>query len=363
MPEMQITNLTKSFGTTCVLDDVTFAAAQGEFVTLLGPSGCGKTTTLMSIAGLETPDRGAITCGAIQFFDAEAKVHLAAESRNVGIVFQTYAIWPHMTVANNVAFPLQIRRRPRSEISRRVTEVLDLVEMGPYAARYPYQLSGGQQQRVALARALAHSPDLLLLDEPFSNLDAKLRERARIWFRALQRRLEITTIFVTHDQDEALSMSDRIMVMEGGRIAQEGTPEEIYRKPTSQFVADFVGQCNLIDGVVDSIGQDCIIVSRNELRFTVAGPGNKQASGSPVTLVVRPESIDLFTSRAGTRGSNAFSGRLESTSFYGDHFRSEVVIGSLRFVILSRSRPPSADVTVTIDPVDIVVLSRREASQ
>jgi iron(III) transport system ATP-binding protein len=362
MPEVQISNLTKSFGTTRVLDDVTFAAAHGELVTLLGPSGCGKTTTLMSIAGLETPDRGAITCGNIQFFDANARVHLAAESRNVGIVFQTYALWPHMTVANNVAFPLQIRRRPRSEISRRVTDVLDLVEMGRYADRYPYQLSGGQQQRVALARALAHKPDLLLLDEPFSNLDAKLRERARIWFRALQRRLEMTTIFVTHDQDEALSMSDQILVMDGGRIAQRGKPEEIYRKPATLFVADFVGQCNLIDGVVESTAEDCMIVSRDELRFTIAGPGGKHAHGSRVTLVVRPESVELRASSGGKRDLNTFSGRLDSTSFFGDHFRSEVVIGSLRLIILSRSRPPT-DMVVAINPKDIVVLHQDEGAQ
>src|SRR4030081_269330 len=186
MPEGEIQHLTKSFGATLVLDDVTFAARDGQLVTLLGPSGCGKTTTLLSIAGLETPDCGSIICGDVQFFDADAKVQLAAESRNVGIVFQTYAIWPHMTVAGNVAFPLEIRRRPRSEINRRVAEVLDLVEMGRYATRSPSQLSGGQQQRVALARALAHSPDLLLLDEPFSNLDAKPRERARSWVPALQ---------------------------------------------------------------------------------------------------------------------------------------------------------------------------------
>jgi iron(III) transport system ATP-binding protein len=360
MPEVQIRNLTKSFGTTRVLDDVTFEAAQGEFVTLLGPSGCGKTTTLMSIAGLETPDRGTITCGDVRFFDAEAKVHLAAESRNVGIVFQTYAIWPHMTVAGNVAFPLQIRRRPRSEISRRVTEVLELVEMGPYATRYPYQLSGGQQQRVALARALAHRPDLLLLDEPFSNLDAKLRERARIWFRALQRRVNLTTIFVTHDQDEALSMSDRILVMEGGRIAQEGSPEEVYRKPATQFVADFVGQCNLIDGVVESIGDRCMVVASNDLRFTVAGARGELTAAAPVTLVVRPENIQLRASNVRTGEPNEFHGRLDSTSFFGDHFRSEVLIGPLRLAILSRSRPPAGDVAVTIDPGDVVVLSQAD---
>jgi iron(III) transport system ATP-binding protein len=357
MPEVQIRHLTKSFGATRVLDDVSFAADNGQLVTLLGPSGCGKTTTLMSIAGLETPERGTITCGDVRFFDADAKVQLAAESRNVGIVFQTYAIWPHMTVFDNVAFPLQIRRRPRSEISRRVTEVLDLVEMGHYAARYPYQLSGGQQQRVALARALAHSPDILLLDEPFSNLDAKLRERARIWFRALQRRLEVTTIFVTHDQDEALSMSDRILVMDSGRIVQEGSPEEVYRKPATPFVADFVGQCNLIDGVVDSVGDRCLVVASNELRFAIAGERPELAVGAPVTLAVRPESVHLRAQPVQPGESNTFSGLLETTSFFGDHFRSEVAIEHLRLAILSRSRPPDGDVVITIEPGDVVILS------
>jgi iron(III) transport system ATP-binding protein len=360
MPDVQIRHLTKSFGDTLVLDDVTFGAANGQLVTLLGPSGCGKTTTLLSIAGLETPDRGTITCGEVTFFDAETKAHLATESRNVGIVFQTYALWPHMTVADNVAFPLRIRRRPRSEVSRRVAEVLDLVEMKPYASRYPYQLSGGQQQRVALARSLAHSPDILLLDEPFSNLDAKLRERARLWFRALQRRLELTTIFVTHDQDEALSMSDRILVMDGGRIVQEGTPEEVYRKPATPFIADFVGQCNLIDGVVESLGDRCLVVACGGLRFTVAVERVEVAVGAPVTLVVRPESIELRAATAPASGTNAFVGRLESASFFGDHFRSEVVSGSVRLAIVSRSRPPADDVAVTVDPGDVVVLRRAD---
>jgi iron(III) transport system ATP-binding protein len=360
MPEVHVQHLTKSFGATRVLDDVTFAARDGQLVTLLGPSGCGKTTTLLSIAGLETPDRGNITCGDVQFFDADAKVQLAAESRNVGIVFQTYAIWPHMTVAGNVAFPLEIRRRPRSEINRRVAEVLDLVEMGRYATRYPYQLSGGQQQRVALARALAHSPDLLLLDEPFSNLDAKLRERARIWFRALQRRLKLTTVFVTHDQDEALSMSDRILVMDHGRIAQEGTPEEVYRSPTTPFVADFVGQCNLLDGMVESIGDRCVVVGSNGLKFSVAVDHAGFPVATPVTLAVRPESVHLRIAPVQAGESNAFSGKLESTSFFGDHFRSEVVIGPLRLAILSRSRPPDGDMVVTIEPGDVVVLRREQ---
>jgi iron(III) transport system ATP-binding protein len=310
----------------------------------------------MSIAGLEKPDRGTITVGDVRFFDADAHVQLAPESRNVGIVFQTYAVWPHMTVADNVAFPLQIRHRSRTEITRRVAEVLDLVEMGSYAKRYPYQLSGGQQQRVALARALAHDPDILLLDEPFSNLDAKLRERARIWFRALQRRLKVTTIFVTHDQDEALSMSDRILVMDGGRILQEGTPEDVYRKPATPFIADFVGQCNLIDGVVESIGDGCVVVACNELRLMVTVDKPALAVAAAVVLAIRPESVQLRATPVRAGEANAFSGCLESTSFFGDHFRSEVLVGSTRLAILSRSRPPTGDVIVTIDPADVVVL-------
>jgi iron(III) transport system ATP-binding protein len=310
------------------------------------------------VAGLEKPDRGTITCGDVQFFDGDAKVQLAAESRNVGIVFQTYAIWPHMTVADNVAFPLQIRKRSRTEISRRVKEVLDLVEMGSYGARYPYQLSGGQQQRVALARALAHSPDVLLLDEPFSNLDAKLRARARIWFRALQRRLQLTTIFVTHDQDEALSMSDRILVMDHGRIAQGGTPEEVYRKPATPFVADFVGQCNLIDGVVASIGDGRVVIECDDLRFAAAVDGAEPAVAAPVTLAVRPESVQLRAPSVAGGECNAFTGEVESISFFGDHFRSEVVIGELRLAIVSRSRPPSGEAVITVDPRDIVILNR-----
>jgi iron(III) transport system ATP-binding protein len=277
------------------------------------------------------------------------------------MVFQTYAVWPHMTVADNVAFPLQIRRRPRAEVKRRVSEVLDLVEMTAYAGRYPYQLSGGQQQRVALARALAHNPDLLLLDEPFSNLDAKLRERARVWFRELQKRLRVTTVFVTHDQDEALSMSDRILVMEHGRIVQEGSPEEVYRRPATAYVADFVGQCNLVDGVVGVTGERCLTVTSHDLRFEIAADGAGFTNGDAVTLAIRPENIQLGAGKP-AGGANAFQGRVETTSFFGDHFRSEVAVGSVRFTILSRSRPSAAEMVVTIDPADIIVLGQRRSA-
>src|SRR5579859_2961016 len=230
MPEITVAGLSKAFGQGRALNDVSFSVRDKEFLTLLGPSGCGKTTTLMSIAGFQRPDEGTISCGDRIFFDRAGKVDLAAEHRNLGMVFQSYAIWPHLTVFGNVAFPLKIRRMKRDAVRRRVLDTLELVEMAGYAARYPHQLSGGQQQRVALGRAIGYSPAVLLLDEPFSNLDAKLRQRARDWLKGLQHTLGLTTVFVTHDQDEALSMSDRILVMAGGRILREGTPEEVYRQ-------------------------------------------------------------------------------------------------------------------------------------
>jgi iron(III) transport system ATP-binding protein len=358
VPDIHVVGLTKSFGTTRVLEDVTFSADDGELVTLLGPSGCGKTTTLMSIAGLEIPDQGSIICGDTTFFDAPTKIEIAAESRNLGIVFQTYAIWPHMTVAENVAFPLRIRRRSQREIAERVAEVLDLVEMGTLGKRYPYQLSGGQQQRVALARALAHSPDVLLLDEPFSNLDAKLRERARIWFRHLQLRLGLTTIFVTHDQDEALSMSDRIMVMEGGRIVQHGAPEAIYREPATRFAAAFVGQCNFLVGRVVDSTQNAILVAVDGFDRPVSAISKERhAIGTRVTLAVRPENVHLASSDAPATGPNVWSGRLEAPFFFGDRYRAEATIGTLQVITQTRRRPRIGEVTVAIDPADLVVLT------
>ncbi|HJY59656.1 MAG TPA: ABC transporter ATP-binding protein, partial [Streptosporangiaceae bacterium] len=202
MPDITVAGLSKAFGQGLALSDISFSVRDKEFLTLLGPSGCGKTTTLMSIAGFQRPDQGTISCGDRIFFDRAGKVDLAAEDRNLGMVFQSYAIWPHLTVFGNVAFPLKIRRTKKAALRQRVLETLDLVEMADYAGRYPHELSGGQQQRVALARALVYSPAVLLLDEPFSNLDAKLRERARAWLKGLQHTLGLTTLFVTHDQDE-----------------------------------------------------------------------------------------------------------------------------------------------------------------
>jgi iron(III) transport system ATP-binding protein len=223
VPDIEINGLRKAFGGTTVLDGVEFTVHDKEFVTLLGPSGCGKTTTLMCIAGFQSPDEGRIACGEEVFVDRAAKIDRPAERRNLGMVFQSYAIWPHMTVAQNVAFPLRLRKTGRAATRDRVAEVLDLVELGDLADRYPHQLSGGQQQRVALARAIAYSPGVLLLDEPFSNLDAKLRMRARDWLRRIQQAIGLTTVFVTHDQDEAMALATNIAVMAKGGIAQLGS--------------------------------------------------------------------------------------------------------------------------------------------
>ena len=247
MPDLEITGLTKTFDDHVALDAISLEANAGELLTLLGPSGCGKSTTLWSIAGLHRPDAGRISIGDRVVFDGADKTFVPPEKRECGVVFQSYAIWPNMTVAENVGYPLGLRRIKGAAKEQRVREVLELVELGDLAKRYPHQLSGGQQQRVALARALASPPRLLLLDEPFSNLDAKLRDRARVWLKALQREIAVTTIFVTHDQDEALSLSDRVAVMSAGQIRQLGTPEEVYNAPADVFVADFVGTINLLD--------------------------------------------------------------------------------------------------------------------
>lgn len=250
MAELLIENLHKHFGSVRAVDDIGLRVADGEFVTLLGPSGCGKSTTLGAIAGLERPTGGRILVGDKTYFDGDKDIFLPPEARNCGLVFQSYALWPHMRVRDNVGFPLTLRKVPARERKRRVEEALALVEMDRFQDRYPHELSGGQQQRVALARTLVYRPEILLLDEPLSNLDAKLRDRARTWLAELRTRLGLTTIYVTHDQVEALALSDRIVVMNGGRITQIGTPQEIYERPVDSFVADFIGTTNFLTGKV-----------------------------------------------------------------------------------------------------------------
>jgi len=345
VPDIRVEHLSKSFSGTRVLDDVSFTVKDKEFVTLLGPSGCGKTTTLMCIAGFQAPDEGRIACGDDTFADRSARLDLAAERRNLGMVFQSYAIWPHMTVAQNVAFPLRVRRMPKRDISARVAEVLALVELGEHAGRYPHQLSGGQQQRVALGRAIGYSPAVLLLDEPFSNLDAKLRQRARDWLRGLQRTLGLTTVFVTHDQDEALSMSDRILVMNGGRILREGTPQEVYRQPRGRFVAEFLGQCNFLSGAVTAGPDGGAILKTAEFGDGIAVP--EHYAGPNGTIAVRPEDIEI--SQPGAPGGGP-AGTVLDASYLGDHYQSRVAVGTVQLFVRSQRPLAQGPVRVRIPP-------------
>jgi iron(III) transport system ATP-binding protein len=325
MPEIHVESLVKQFGDNRALDDVSFTVAEGELFTLLGPSGCGKSTTLMSVAGFQTPEQGRIAVGGDVFFDAAARVHVPAERRNLGIVFQSYAVWPHMTVFDNLAFPLKVRKTKRAAIRARVHEVLELVEMERFAGRYPHQLSGGQQQRVALARALVYSPSVLLLDEPFSNLDAKLRERARAWVKELQHRLGLTTVFVTHDQDEALSMSDRVAVMSLGEVQQIGTPEEIYRRPANRFVAEFVGRVNLLSGQVAAWERGRVALELDGGRKLWVDAEQAPPPHSQLTLAVRPEALRVEPIETSTlNGSNTLEASISSVAFLGDRYQLEL---------------------------------------
>jgi iron(III) transport system ATP-binding protein len=350
VPEIHVQNLVKEFGDQRALDDVSFEVNEGELFTLLGPSGCGKSTTLMSIAGFQHPEAGRIVVDDDIFVDAARRIAVPAEQRNLGIVFQSYAVWPHMTVFENLAFPLKVRKLKRNAIRTRVRQVLELVEMLPYEQRYPHQLSGGQQQRVALARALVYSPSVLLLDEPFSNLDAKLRERARAWVKDLQRTLGLTTIFVTHDQDEALSMSDRVAVMSAGEVQQVGTPEEIYRHPTSRFVAEFVGRVNLIEGLVSGSKDAAVIVDVADSLDSLIVHDGAGASGN-VTVAVRPEAVTVMRlDDHSVDGVNTWEADVGTVAFLGDHYEYEVNVGPLALTVQSSRRVEGDRIRVHIPP-------------
>ena len=350
MPEITVQGLRKTFGQERALKDISFTVRDKEFLTLLGPSGCGKTTTLMSIAGFQRPDQGSISCGDRTFFDQATKVYLKAEDRNLGLVFQSYAIWPHLTVFGNVAFPLKIRRMKKDALRRRVLETLELVEMAGYASRYPHELSGGQQQRVALARALVYSPAVLLLDEPFSNLDAKLRERARSWLKRLQGELGLTTLFVTHDQDEALSLSDRIVVMNQGAVLQAGTPEDIYRRPATRFTAEFLGHCNILAAraaTTTAHGATELVLYPGGQPITVSG--EHLAADAEVQLAVRPEAVEL-SALSEAPGQNAYKAEVRSVSFLGDHYLYELDIDGMPLTVTDTRSLPGPSVTVRIPP-------------
>jgi ABC-type Fe3+/spermidine/putrescine transport system ATPase subunit len=311
-----IQGVVKRFGAVTAVDAVDLTVADGELFTLLGPSGCGKTTLLRLLAGFHPPD-----AGTIRFGDRVVN-GLAAYERRIGMVFQNYALWPHMTVAENVGYGLRLRRLSAAEIAARTREGLRKVNLTGFEARYPGQLSGGQQQRVALARALVLSPDILLLDEPLSNLDAKIRVQVRAEIRRLQRELGITTIYVTHDQEEALSLSDRVAVMRDGRVLQVGSPRELYERPRTRFVADFVGTNNLLPGEVESGAGDGDLVVRTALGPLRAIRG--AAVAGRCVLAVRPENVSLGPVAAGDGTRNRVAGRVSLVSYLGSTVRYDV---------------------------------------
>lgn len=338
---LHIRDLTKTFpGTggrvaTRALTGVSFDVEEGEFFTLLGPSGCGKTTTLQGIAGLETPDGGTIRMGDATVFSASERIMVPANRRRLGMVFQSYAIWPHMTVFDNVAFPLVHgtgERRSAAEVRKEVARALDMVELGHLADRPAPMLSGGQQQRVALARALVHKPRILLLDEPLSNLDAKLRDSMRTEIRNLVKQVGITTIFVTHDQVEAVGMSDQIALMRNGAIVQQGAPRDIYLRPNSVFTADFMGRSNLIDGRVVQAGAQTAI--ETPLGRVVGEPSTDLRDGDMATAVIRPQSVSLVSSPSPAGAVNVFPARIVAATFLGDVVETEVESRGVRLVLM-----------------------------
>jgi iron(III) transport system ATP-binding protein len=347
------------------VDDVSFTVEEGEMFTLLGPSGCGKTTTLRSIAGLERPDSGRIQVADRVLFSAgvgRSRVFLPSNQRNLGMVFQSYAIWPHMKVFDNVAFPLQVKKRAerpsKSEIRSRVMEILELMELQDLARRQATKLSGGQQQRLALARALVTKPALILLDEPLSNLDAKLRESLRFELKRFQRDLRITSVYVTHDQVEALGLSSRIAVMRDGQIVQIGRPQDIYEKPVNRFVADFIGTSNFLSGRI-SAGEGALVVIDSEVGRLHANAQPGLHVGEQVTVAVRPEGIEMSSTPPAGNLPNELQGEVVTKSYQGDAVDHMVRIGTHEVRVRLPVRLAIDDgtsVTVRIDPDHLRVI-------
>jgi iron(III) transport system ATP-binding protein len=341
--------------------DIDFEVEEGKLFTLLGPSGCGKTTTLRSIAGLERPKSGEIIVNGRVVFSASRNISVALNKRNFGMVFQSYAIWPHLSVFENAAFPLQVRGTlSRKTIRDRVMKVLEVVALAELAQREATKLSGGQQQRLALARAIVMEPELLLLDEPLSNLDAKLRERMRFELKRLQRELKITTIYVTHDQAEALALSHEIAVMNEGRIVQIGSPRTIYERPHDRFVAEFIGSSNFLDAVVLGAGNRpgfwrvC-----SKIGELVALSETPLQPGASVALSIRPENLELSEAATG-ESVNTFAGNVDSKVFQGDFVDFQIRVDGV--TLLARSHPslrtPVGDmIHLRIDPEKCVVLA------
>jgi iron(III) transport system ATP-binding protein len=363
MPSISIQNLTKKFGSQSVLNDVSLEIAEGELFFLLGPSGCGKTTLLRHIAGFYQPNSGRI------YFGDDDVTDLPAHKRGTGMMFQSYALWPHLNVAQNVAFGLEERKRPEAEIEKRVAQALELVKLGGLGSRKISQLSGGQQQRVALARALVIRPRCLLLDEPLSNLDAKLRQEMRSEIRRICKEFGLTGIYVTHDRDEALSMADRLAVMDSGRLAQVGTPQEVYRNPASRMVAEFIGETNLIEAkVLQPMTEEGFYRVGTDFGQLLARPNREDwqpLAGTRVLVSVRPEALTFTSSED---ASNNFPGHITDTHYLGTTAQYELEMASGVKIKVCEVNPqtirtPSTEeITLTANPVDLVMLPLENAS-
>ncbi|MFB6269888.1 MAG: ABC transporter ATP-binding protein [Halobacterium sp.] len=339
MTRLELDGVTREFGATTAVDDVSLNVEDGEFFTLVGPSGCGKTTTLRLIAGFEPPDSGDVR------FGGESMTGVPPEDRDVGIVFQTYALFPHMSVAENVAYGLRFRDPPEGQTTdERVAELLELVDLEGFEERDPGELSGGQQQRVALARALAPGPSVLLLDEPMSALDARLRERLRVQVKEIQSELDITTVYVTHDQSEALAVSDRVAVLNAGQVEQVGTPEEVYREPASRFVAEFVGDNNVFEGGPPVETEGCS-VRVGDAEFEVSEPVDGRT-----TLCIRPENLSFDWN------VNRFEVVVENVEFLGDAYRAHCDWDGRDVLVKTRDEPPTGEAVVGFDPEDATLL-------
>ena len=328
--DLIIEGLTKKFVTSSsvAISEVNLTVKEGQFTTLLGPSGCGKSTTLNCVAGLEEPTAGSIRVGDFVMTDTARGLILPPEQRHLGMVFQSYALWPHMKVFDNVAFALKLLKRPSDEIKQRVLESLALVGLEELANRYPFQLSGGQQQRVALARAVVSRPKVLLLDEPLSNLDAKIRESARVWLRGLQQQLGITTVYVTHDQAEAFAMSDMIAVMSMGKLLQYAPPEELYEHPATQFVAEFIGATSFLKGIITSVDGNKIgvrLANGDEMKITDHSDRTWYTNNG-VVVAIRSERVEVANDSK--RGGNILHAGILSSTYLGSKWQHIVDTGS-----------------------------------
>src|SRR5437764_9963375 len=356
---IEVENLEVRYGNVAAVRGVSFRVQPGEQLTLLGPSGCGKTTTLRAIAGLERPSAGAIHIGGATMYASAAGINIPAEKRGLSMVFQSYAIWPHMSVFDNVAYGLRVRRRPEAEVVTRVREALDLVQLGELDDRSASKLSGGQQQRVALARAFVFSPSVLLFDEPLSNLDAKLRAEMRVELKELQRRLDITSVYVTHDLEEALAISDRIVVMRDGVIEQIGSPAEIYDRPRNTFVADFVGSANLIRGRRRTdLERDGLVVIQTHGGALVHGTAPGRAAGDEVLMAIRTVRLRLERARPATP-FNVWPARIRQRVFQGDFTQYHVDWDGRVLIVRVAAPDPLAEgdeVFVSADPRYCVLL-------